>query len=60
MAVRVGLSSLAEGLHTMMEDGAKRESLTRRRGEVLRELSWDEPLAQTEQLYEALIGGAGR
>ncbi len=60
MAVPVGLSSLAEGLHTMMEDGAKRESLTRRRGEVLKELSWDEPLAQTEQLYEALIGGAGR
>ena len=60
MAVPVGAASLAEGLRAMMEDGGLRDSLTRRRGEVLRELSWDEPLAQTEQMYERLVRDAGR
>ena len=43
-------------MHTLMEEEKERERVTRRRGEVLQELSWDEPLAQTEQMYKALIG----
>jgi glycosyltransferase involved in cell wall biosynthesis len=60
MAVPVGAASLAEGLRAMIEDGGLRDSLTARRGEVLQELSWDEPLAQTEQMYETLLRDAGR
>jgi glycosyltransferase involved in cell wall biosynthesis len=56
LAVPVGISTLAAGMHTLMEDKVARDSVTIRRGEVLQELSWDEPLTQTEQMYEALLG----
>lgn len=55
LAVPVGLASLAKGLRTLLEDDEQRRELTGRRAEVLRELSWEEPLAQTEQLYEELV-----
>jgi glycosyltransferase involved in cell wall biosynthesis len=58
LAVPVGVATLAAGMRTLMEEEEERDSVTRRRGEVLRELSWDEPLAQTEQMYEALLGMA--
>jgi len=58
LAVPVGVSSLTAGLRTLMEDEEQLDSLTKRRGEVLQELSWDEPLTQTEQLYEAMLGDA--
>ncbi len=58
LAVPVGVDTLAAGMHTLMEKEEERDSLTRRRGEVLQDLSWDEPLAQTEQMYEALLGMA--
>ncbi len=57
LAVPPGVESLAKGLIAMM-DGVQREELTARRAEVLRELSWDEPLKETEALY-AEIGTAG-
>jgi len=55
LAVPLGVESLAEGIRIMM-NGAQRERLTARRSEVLRELSWDEPLKQTEALYEEILG----
>ena len=56
LAVPVGASTLAAGLHTLLEDVEQRESLTNQQGMVRQELSWDEPLTQTEQMYEALLG----
>jgi hypothetical protein len=44
----------------MMEDQTVRERLTKQMGQVTKELSWDEPLAQTEQLYEAVIGNGSQ
>lgn len=58
MAVPVGVSYLTEGLQSMMEDRTCRDSMISLREEVLKELSWDEPLAQTEQMYETLIRDA--
>ena len=58
LAVPVGVSTLAAGLRTLMEDEKQLDSLTRHRSAVLQELSWDEPLTQTEQLYEALLRDA--
>ena len=55
LAVPVGVATLAAGMRTLMEEGERRDNLTRRRCEVLQELSWDEPLAQTEHMYEALL-----
>ena len=55
MAVPADVQALADGLQRMMEDRESRDSLTSRRAQVLQELSWDEPLAQTEQIYETVI-----
>ena len=55
LAVPADVRALADGLQRMMEDRASRDGVTSRRGEVLEELSWDEPLAQTEQIYERVI-----
>lgn len=60
MAVPLGVEALAEGMRAMLDDEELRDSLTRQRADVLRELSWEGPLSQTEQLYEALLGDAGR
>lgn len=59
MAVPVGVSPLVRGMQTMMEDPVALDRLTQQRSAVLDELSWDEPLAQTEALYEAVLGHAG-
>ena len=58
LAVPVGVSALAAGLYTMMEDEQQQDKLTERRSEVLKELSWDEPLQQTEQMYETVLRDA--
>ena len=58
LAVPVGVTTLAAGMRTLMEEEEKRDNATMRRGEVLQELSWDEPLAQTEQMYQALLDRA--
>lgn len=55
LAVPLGVGSLAKGL-TVMLDAAQRERLTARRGQVLQELSWEEPLKQTEDLYAEILG----
>jgi glycosyltransferase involved in cell wall biosynthesis len=56
MVVSASVSALEQGLRSMMEDRAVRARLTGQMGQVRKELSWDEPLAQTEQLYEAVTG----
>jgi glycosyltransferase involved in cell wall biosynthesis len=59
LAVPLGVDNLAAGLETML-DPVKRTGLAAKRVEVQRELSWDEPLAQTERLYEAIINGRNK
>ena len=54
LAVPLGIEPLSQGLKTML--GAKRRAeLTARREEVKRDLSWDEPIKQAEELYERVI-----
>jgi glycosyltransferase involved in cell wall biosynthesis len=54
LAVPLGVESLAEGLRQML-DPARVEQLTSRREEVKRGLSWEEPIAQTVELYERVF-----
>jgi glycosyltransferase involved in cell wall biosynthesis len=54
LAVPLGIDSLAEGLKVML-DPVQRDLLTAHREEVKRELSWDEPIAQTERLYREIL-----
>jgi glycosyltransferase involved in cell wall biosynthesis len=55
LSVPLGVKSLASGLRTMINDPARRKQLVARRAEVVRELSWDEPVRQTEDLYQSVI-----
>ncbi len=55
MAVAPEIGPLAAGLTLLLTDPAARADLMRRRAEVVRDLSWDEPLDQTEALYAALL-----
>ena len=54
LTVPLGVESLAEGLKVML-DPAQRDLLTAQREQVKRELSWDEPIRQTEELYQRII-----
>ncbi len=54
LAVPLGVDSLAEGMRLMLKSEV-RDQMTARREEVKRELSWDEPIAQTVALYERII-----
>ncbi|PZR72044.1 MAG: hypothetical protein DLM73_14530 [Chthoniobacterales bacterium] len=56
LAVPLGVEPLAEGLRLMLNPEV-REQMTARREEVKRELSWDEPVRQTERLYGQIIRG---
>jgi glycosyltransferase involved in cell wall biosynthesis len=56
LAVSLGVESLAKGLKEML-DPAQRDALTSQREQVKRELSWDEPIRQTEELYERILKG---
>jgi glycosyltransferase involved in cell wall biosynthesis len=57
LAVRCQTDALADGLRRLC-DPAERATLTARRPEVLRELSWEEPVAQMDQIYRRLAGQA--
>lgn len=59
LAVPLGEESIADGLAKMLNPEI-RDQMTAQREEVKRELSWDEPIAQTEALYERLIAEGGR
>lgn len=54
LAVPLGIDSLAEGLRTMF-DPERRKAFTGRTDEVKSELSWDEPIEQTEKLYRRIV-----
>ena len=54
LAVPLGVESFAEGLRLMMTSDM-RDEVTAKREEVKRELSWDEPIEQTETLYKQVI-----
>jgi glycosyltransferase involved in cell wall biosynthesis len=51
LAVEHNPAALAQGLRLMLNDAGERARLTARRADVVAELSWAEPLNQTEQLY---------
>lgn len=59
LAVPLGIASLTEGIRQMLDEASSKE-LTARREEVKRELSWDEPIAQTIALYEKIIRNSKR
>lgn len=54
LAVPLGVKTLAHGLRTML-DPAERARLTSRRGEVMSQLSWAEPLRQMDEIYRSLV-----
>lgn len=58
LAVPMTVEALADGLRIMSEDNLYRQNLLGQRAEVLKELSWTEPLQATEQLYETIIRSA--
>jgi glycosyltransferase involved in cell wall biosynthesis len=55
LAVPLDTRSIADGILTMLDDPARREAVTRRRPEVLAELSWERPLAEAEQTYREVL-----
>jgi glycosyltransferase involved in cell wall biosynthesis len=60
LAVPLGVDPLAEGLRTMLNPDIRRQ-LTARREEVKRDLSWEGPIRQTEELYRRIVAeGATR
>lgn len=54
LAVPLGVDSLADGLRTLLDDADQREALTNRRVEVVKELSWTQPVEQMEKLYKEI------
>jgi len=54
LAVPLGVESLIRGLRSMILDKSLRDSTTSQRDEVIKELSWERPLNQTEELYNRL------
>ena len=56
LAVGTAVAALDGGLRRL-HDPSERAKLTARRGEVLQELSWEEPLRQMDELYRSLAKG---
>jgi glycosyltransferase involved in cell wall biosynthesis len=54
LSIPLGVAALVNGLATML-DPENCAQLTAKREEVKRELAWDEPIAQTEALYQSLL-----
>jgi glycosyltransferase involved in cell wall biosynthesis len=59
LAVPLGVESLAKGLKVML-DPVQRDALTSQREHVKRELSWDEPIQQTIELYKRIVEGKAK
>ncbi|MCX6896411.1 MAG: glycosyltransferase [Verrucomicrobia bacterium] len=57
LAVPLGVGSLAAGLRTMLDCAPEAATLTGRQEEVRRELSWEEPISQTEAMYQEILAG---
>lgn len=51
LMVRPEAEALATGMRELLDGVGERRRWTERRSEVIRELSWDEPVRQTEELY---------
>jgi glycosyltransferase involved in cell wall biosynthesis len=58
LAVPLTTAGLVAGLRLMLNDPEQRAALTRQRSDVIRELSWEEPLQQTEQIYRRIALGS--
>lgn len=54
LAVSLGVEPIADGIRTML-DPTVRDQMTAQREDVKRDLSWDEPIGQTEHLYRDLV-----
>jgi glycosyltransferase involved in cell wall biosynthesis len=52
LSVPVNIQSLADGMRVLLGDEAQRRKFTSARCEVLKELTWEKPLSQLEQLYQ--------
>lgn len=59
LAVPLGIDSFATGLRTMI-DPEKRRDFVAKTEQVKRELSWDEPIAETERLYREIVRRGNR
>jgi glycosyltransferase involved in cell wall biosynthesis len=57
LSVSLGVESLRDGIRAML-DPQRRAAVTAKRDEVKRELSVDEAIRQTEQLYVSIVTGA--
>lgn len=57
LAVPLGVESIASGLQELLGDDNRCSELTAQRVEVVRELDWDAPIRQTEDLYIRLLRG---
>lgn len=55
LAVAPTAVALAEGMRSLLNDSNQRCALTRQRAEVVRQLSWDEPLQISDELYRAAV-----
>lgn len=51
LAVPVGVQDLALGLRVMLDDAEYCREMTRQRADVLKELTWEEPLEKTVTMY---------
>jgi glycosyltransferase involved in cell wall biosynthesis len=54
LAVAPEESALAEGMRIFLQDVYRRDSLTANRAAVIEDLSWAQPLQQTEKLYRTI------
>jgi glycosyltransferase involved in cell wall biosynthesis len=57
LMVPLSIEGLTKGIKVMMDDLSVRERMTSRRAEVIRALSWEEPIEQTERLYLDILAG---
>ncbi len=55
LAVAPTAVALAEGMNILLKDRDQRHALTRQRAEVVRQLSWDEPLRLSDELYRSAV-----
>ncbi|MEY2480211.1 MAG: hypothetical protein QOI04_1138 [Verrucomicrobiota bacterium] len=54
LAVPLGVDHLADGLRRMLDPEFRRQ-MTARKEEAKKELSWNEPIRQTEELYRQIL-----
>ncbi|HVF70745.1 MAG TPA: glycosyltransferase [Chthoniobacterales bacterium] len=55
LAIPLGIQPLVDGIKTMLDPRAMQET-TAGREEAKHDLSWDDPIRQTEDLYESALG----